>query len=372
MELRTPLYDCHIASGGKMTPFAGYLLPVEYPTGILAEHNAVRTAAGLFDVSHMGEILVAGGDSPEFLNRLFTADISGMSDNTVRYSLLCNPDGGVIDDVLVYRFCSDHHLLVVNAANRQKDYEWLESQMSGSVALRDMSDELALIAIQGPAARDIVLALDYELLTPISPESPLPEKYYHFIEGVYILGVRTLVSRTGYTGEAGYEIYTDPEIAPKIWNRLLKVGKPYGLIPCGLGARDTLRLEAGMPLYGHEMDETISPLDTALGFAVKMDKPDFVGKQGIIARGEPVIKRVGLKITGKGIARENQDVYQQGVRIGRTTSGTFSPFLKYPIAMALVDVNADTDDGDEVEIDIRGRRVAAQVVPLPFYKNTNK
>jgi len=366
MELKTPLYDCHISAGGTMTPFAGYQLPVHYPTGIIAEHNAVRTAAGLFDVSHMGEILIQGEDSLEYMNRVFTNDFSTMLDKTVRYSLICNPSGGIIDDVLVYRFDEHMYLVVVNAVNRQKDYEWFEAQLQGKVYLRDMSDKFAQIAIQGPASKDILMSLDYGLFYSVTPEAPLPEKYYTFHEPVYIYGSSALISQTGYTGEFGYEIYIAPEAAKRVWNSLLEVGKPYGLIPCGLGARDTLRLEASMPLYGHEMDDTVSPFETGLGFGVKMNKPDFIGKQGILSRGEPLLKRVGLKITGKGIAREHQDVYYKGVKTGHTTSGTFAPYLKYPVAMALVSVNVEADA--EVEIDIRGRRVTAEVVGLPFYK----
>ncbi|MDR1814614.1 MAG: glycine cleavage system aminomethyltransferase GcvT [Tannerella sp.] len=356
MELKTPLYEQHVAAGGTIVPFAGYLLPVQYPTGIIAEHNAVRTAAGLFDVSHMGEIEFRGTGALPALNNLLTNDFTSMVDGQVRYSVMCLPDGGCIDDVLVYKVNGEHFIVVVNASNRIKDYKWICEHVAGGVTVEDLSDNVAQIALQGPHSKDIMLALT----------GSLPEKYYHFIDGVMIDGMKCLISQTGYTGEFGYEIYLAPEAAPRLWNLLIEAGKPFGLIPCGLGARDTLRLEAAMPLYGHEMDETISPLETGLGFGVKMNKDDFIGKQGLIARGEPRIKRVGLKVTGRGIAREHQDVFRDGCRIGHTTSGTHAPFLKYPIAMALV--AADTPAGAEVEIDIRGKRVTAEVVPLPFYK----
>ena len=359
MELKTPLYDCHLASGGTIVPFAGYMLPVQYPTGIITEHNAVRTAAGLFDVSHMGEIVFSGKDALKNLNYILTNDFTSMVDGQVRYSVMCNENGGCIDDLIVYRLDEETYWVVVNAANRHKDFEWMKSHASGDVTVEDISDNVAQIALQGSLAKEIMLQL--------VPESDLPAKYYYFHKEVMISGVKCLISQTGYTGEFGYEIYLSNEDAPKMWNLLLETGKGKGLIPCGLGARDTLRLEAAMPLYGHEMDDKISPLEAGLSFGVKMQKENFIGKKALEERGSPKIKRVGLKITGRGIAREHQDIYIGDTLIGQTTSGTHAPYLKYPIAMAYINTNT-VETGTQVEIDVRGRRVAAEVVELPFYK----
>lgn len=359
MEKKTPLYDCHVAYGGTIVPFAGYLLPVQYPAGIIAEHTAVRTAAGLFDVSHMGEVVFSGKDALNNLNYILTNDFTSLADGRVRYSVMCNEEGGCVDDLIVYRLDEETYWVVVNAANREKDVAWMKAHTFGDVSVRDISDDVAQLAIQGPRAGEIMRRL--------VPESSLPGRYYSFLKDVMIGGMKCLISQTGYTGEEGYEIYLSNEDAPRMWNLLLETGKDDGLIPCGLGARDTLRLEAAMPLYGHEMDDNISPLETGLHFGVKMGKDDFVGRKALVERGEPEIKRIGLRITGRGIAREHQDVYAGGKRIGQTTSGTHAPFLKYPIAMALVDMDA-AEIGLQVEIDVRGRRVAAEVVALPFYK----
>ena len=359
MELKTPLYDCHLASKGTIVPFAGYLLPVQYPTGIIAEHNAVRTAAGLFDVSHMGEIKVSGNDALKYLNYLMTNDFTSMKVGQVRYSVMCNEQGGCIDDVIVYKLQEDDYRVVVNAANRHKVFAWMQSRIFGDIMVSDRSDIVAQLALQGPLAK--------EILSHYLSEDELPEKKFTFRHEVFLTGIQCLISQTGYTGEDGYELYMPNDAAPDVWNLLLEAGKDKGLLPCGLGARDTLRLEAAMPLYGHEMDEQISPIETGLKFAVKMDKDDFIGKKALEERGDPAIKRIGLKITGRGIAREHQDVYIGDRLIGHTTSGTHAPFLKYPIAMALVDTHS-VETGSQVEVDVRGRRIAAEVVTLPFYK----
>ncbi|HKM08211.1 MAG TPA: glycine cleavage system aminomethyltransferase GcvT [Sphaerochaeta sp.] len=359
MEKKTPLYECHVRAAGKLVPFAGYLLPVQYETGVITEHMAVRTKAGLFDVSHMGEVLLSGKDALANVQLLVTNDCSHMSDGQVKYSPMCNKAGGVVDDLLVYRKAADSYLIVINAANRYKDVEWMRGHLSGEVEFKDISDEVAQIALQGPRSKSI--------MTKLTEEDNLPVKYYSFKEAVSVDGISCLVSRTGYTGEDGYELYCDNSDAEKLWNVLLEAGKDEGLIPCGLGARDTLRLEAAMPLYGHEMDDTITPLETGLGFAVKMDKGDFIGKAGILAKGAPTITRVGLNITGRGIAREHYPVYYDGREIGKTTSGTHCPFLARPLAMALLDIEY-SKPGTEVEVDVRGRRITAKIVNLPFYK----
>lgn len=363
MEKKTPLYDCHVAAHGKIVPFGGYLLPVQYEAGVIKEHMAVRTACGLFDVSHMGEIVLSGPDALHNVQMLTTNDCSGMYDGQVRYSPMCNEQGGVVDDILVYRINETTYLLVVNAANREKDAAWISSHLSGDVTFRDLSDSIAQLALQGPQA--------VPLLAGLVAEEEIPKKYYSFVQQADVQGIRCLVSRTGYTGELGYELYCAAEEGPKLWNLLLEAGKEQGLIPCGLGARDTLRLEAAMPLYGHEMDDSVSPLETDLGFFVKLEKADFIGKAALVAAGEPSRSRIGLKVTGRGIAREQCPVFAEGKQIGMTTSGTHCPFIGMPVAMALVEKGYG-EIGRAVEIEVRGRKVAAEIIPLPFYKRPKK
>lgn len=373
MERKTHLYDCHIRAGGKMVPFAGYLLPVQYDTGVITEHMAVRTEAGLFDVSHMGEVILKGRDALDNVQRLVTNDCGNMYDGQVKYSPMCNESGGVVDDLLVYKKNQEEYLIVVNAANRFKDVEWMKEHLSGEVEFADISDEISQLALQGPKAK--------EILCKLSGEEELPVKYYSFREHVPVGGIDCLISRTGYTGEDGYELYCRNEDAASLWELLLDAGnydlernakradsqEDYMLIPCGLGARDTLRLEAAMPLYGHEMDDTISPVEMGLGFAVKLEKKEFIGKEGILARGTPTRTRVGLNITGRGIAREACAVYKDNQAVGATTSGTHCPYLGRPVAMALIET-AYSEPGTLVEVEVRGRRIAAEVVSLPFYK----
>ena len=357
-ERRTPLYAVHIASGAKMVPFAGYSMPVQY-SGVIAEHMAVRTHAGLFDVSHMGEVLFEGRDALANLQKLMTNDFTGMQNGRVRYTLMCNGDGGIVDDLVVCKYSDEKYVAVVNASNRAKDVAWMKEHSFGDVVIDDMSDRVSQIALQGPASK--------EILSRLADPALLPAKYYTFADAVDVGGISALVSQTGYTGEFGYELYISNEDAPKLWQMLIEAGSDLGLVPAGLGARDTLRLEAGMPLYGHEMNEIITPFEAGLNFVVKMDKDDFIGKSALIAKSEPSRRRVGLAMTGRGIARENETVYAGDAQIGRTTSGTHCPYLAKAVAMAMLDV-AYTSAGTVVEVDVRGRRVAAEVVPLPFYK----
>ncbi len=385
MELKTPLYQKHLEAGGKIVPFAGYLLPVQYGTGVIAEHMAVRTSAGLFDVSHMGEITLAGPDALANINYLVTNDCTDMVDGQVRYSPMCYENGGVVDDLMVYRCRQDRYLLVVNASNRHKDARWIEEHLTGEVEFKDISDTIAQIALQGPKS--------YDILKKLCNEGDIPAKYYYFKQdvSVHIPGgvagdgpiavfssdgtaaapkpdvITCVVSKTGYTGEDGYELYCANEDAPLLWQALLEAGEEYGLIPCGLGARDTLRLEAAMPLYGHEMDENITPVETGLGYFVKLNKDDFIGKHALVAKGEPTQKRVGLKMTGRGIAREECPVWLEDRQIGITTSGTHCPYLNHAVAMAMVKVPYSAV-GTEVEVEVRGRKIAAEIVKLPFYK----
>jgi aminomethyltransferase len=358
-----------------MVPFAGYLLPVQYETGVITEHMAVRTAAGLFDVSHMGEVLLKGKDALKNVQHLVSNDCGHMYDGQVKYSPMCNESGGVVDDLLVYQKNSEEYLIVINAANRFKDVEWMKAHLIGEVEFRDISDNISQLALQGPRSK--------EILSKLVAKELLPDKYYSFRDEIPVAGIVCLVSKTGYTGEDGYELYCRNEDAAKLWQVLLTAGnydtesnskradttEDYVLIPCGLGARDTLRLEAAMPLYGHEMDDTISPLETGLGFAVKTEKEDFIGKEGILARGEPARTRVGLNITGRGIAREACPVYYNNEQIGVTTSGTHCPYLGRPVAMALIDI-VHSELGTQLDVDVRGRRITAEVVALPFYKRT--
>jgi len=356
---KTSLYESHRACKAKIINYADFLLPEQYPTGIIAEHNAVRKAAGLFDVSHMGEIFFSGKDALKNLNFLLANDFTSMVDGQVRYSVMCNREGGSIDDMIIYRFDEENYLAVVNAANTIKDHGWMVAHSFGDVSVDNVSDSIAQIALQGPLAKDILLKL--------VPESDLPAKYYTFRKDVLVGGMKCLISQTGYTGEAGYELYMSNEDAPDIWDILLAAGKDKGLKPCGLGARDTLRLEAGMPLYSHELSEIISPLECGLDFSVQLSKDDFIGKEALLRSPVPDSKRIGLRVTGRGIARERQRVFFDNKHIGMTTSGTHAPFLKIPIAMANV-LTDSVEIGMTVEIDIRGRRTTAEVIPLPFYK----
>lgn len=358
MEKKTPLYERHVSMQGRIVPFAGYLLPVQYSAGLVPEHLAVRTKAGLFDVSHMGEILITGKDALKNVNRIFTNDFSGMYDGQVRYSPMCNDNGCVLDDMIIMKYTDEKYLAVVNASNREKDAEWIGKNITGDTEMKDISDDYAQVALQGPASENILMK--------ITAKDNIPVKYYTFIADVPVAGVNCTISRTGYTGEHGYEILCAPADAEKLWDALLEAGKPDGLIPCGLGARDTLRLEAGMPLYGHEMDETVSPLEAGLSFAVKMTKDDFIGKKALekpVAR-----KRIGIKVTSRGIVRENSNVFSEGLLIGKTTSGTLLPYCDYAGAMALINASADVKTGTAVSVDVRGRILDAEVITLPFYK----
>ncbi len=359
MEKKTPLYDLHLTLKGRMVPFAGYLLPVQYETGVITEHKAVREACGLFDVSHMGELRIHGKDALRTINLLLTNDFSDLETGRVRYSPMCNAAGGIVDDLIVYKFADDDYLLVVNAANKDKDAAWIRSHLVGDAQMDDLSDSYAQLALQGPKSK--------EILSKVAGVEAFPTKYYSFVPDMMVAGVPCLVSRTGYTGEFGYELYCAPDHAVKLAEALLEAGAELGLVPCGLGARDTLRLEAGMPLYGHEMNDEITPLEAGLDFFVKMNKPDFIGKSALVEKGEPELTRVGLMLVDRGIAREHNDVYVNDQKIGETTSGTLAPYLNKAVAMARIDKKYAAP-GIEVVIDVRGRKLKAEVVPMPFYQ----
>lgn len=355
---KTSLCDTHIKYGGKMVPFAGWYMPVQYK-GVIDEHMNVRTKVGMFDVSHMGEIVVKGPDALKNLNLLLTNDFNGMHDGQARYSPMCNEEGGVVDDLIAYKKNDNEYLLVVNAANKDKDFAWILAHKTGDVEVTDISATVGQIALQGPLAKQVLLKL-------VRPED-IPAEYYACVFDVPLCGTTAMISTTGYTGEDGVEIYMPWDQAPVIWEALMEAGAEEGIMPCGLGARDTLRLEAGMPLYGHEMDDTISPKEAGLGMFVKMDKDDFIGKAALEAMGMPKRRKVGLKVTGRGIVREHQDVFLDGEKIGVTTSGTFCPFLNGAYANALVDAD-HREIGTKVEVDVRGRRVECEIVKSQFYK----
>ena len=355
---KTPLYDEHVKCGGKMVEFGGYILPVQYQTGVIKEHMAVRTACGLFDVSHMGEVLVQGPDAVANLNHLLTNDYTVMKDGKARYSPMCYENGGTVDDLIVYKVHDNDYFVVVNAANKDKDFAWMTEHRFGDVVMKDVSAEYGQIALQGPKAEKI--------LRKLAKEEDIPKGYYSAVFDGKVGDIPCIISRTGYTGEDGFEFYMAAADAPAMWNLLLENGKEESLIPCGLGARDTLRLEASMPLYGHELSEEISPVAAGLGHFVKTDKEEFIGKDAIIAAGTPARKRVGLKVTGKGIIREHQEVMIGDRLVGMTTSGTHCPYIGYPVAMAMLDADIPAE-GAQVEAVVRGRRVAAETVKLPFY-----
>lgn len=358
--MKTPLYGRHVRLGGRMTDFAGYALPVQYE-GVLAEHAAVRTAAGLFDVSHMGEVSAEGPQAAAFIENLVTNTLDGMADGQIRYSPMCREDGGAVDDLLVYRRGPERYLLVVNAANRAGDLAFMRSRNPTGAVLEDISDGIAQLALQGPLAARI--------LEKLTDPAALPARYYTFRENVAVAGVLCLVSRTGYTGEDGYELYCPAGRGPALWDALMEAGRPGGLTPCGLGARDTLRLEAAMPLYGHELSETISPLEAGLERFVRLDKPGFIGREALLRQREAGLprRRTGIVLTGRGIAREGAPVYADGRRVGAVTSGTWSPTLRQAVAMALVEPSFAAA-GRDVEVEVRDRPIGARTVRLPFYK----
>lgn len=352
----TPLYDLHIAQGGKVIDFGGWALPVQY-SSILAEHKAVRECAGLFDVSHMGEVVVHGNDAYDFLQKVLTNDIESMVPGRCRYSAMCYEDGGTVDDILVCMYAKDHYLLVVNASNSDKDFEWLKSHVFGDVKLENQSAAWGQLALQGPRFMEVLEA---------AKVGEVPAKYYTFVPESTVGGIPCMIARTGYTGETGVEIYSKAEDTAAIYRALMAAGEPIGMLPCGLGARDTLRFEASMPLYGHELTKDITPLECGINFAVKLEKSFFIGKESL----QNPLKRVriGLKLTDRGVAREHSDVYAGDKKVGFVTSGGVAPTLGGNYAMALIDIAHEGDA--EFEIDVRGRKIGAQKVEMPFYKRS--
>ena len=364
--LRTQLYQEHILAGGQIVDFGGWALPLQY-SGILEEVEAARRRAGLFDVSHMGEIIVEGPQALSWLDTVLTNDISKVVDNQVVYTFMCYPHGGVVDDLLVYRYGPQKFLLVVNASNTQKDWEWLNQHIIPDVTLDNSSAVTGQLAIQGPLAQEVLQKLTTYRLDDLG--------FFRFADSVEIAGVPVLVSRTGYTGEDGFELYCRVEDTVRLWQEIIREGEPQGIIPCGLGARDTLRFEAGLPLYGHEISQEITPLEAKLGFFVKLKKQgDFMGKAALVALKEKGLSRrlAGLTMVDKGIPREGYRVFNsEGQDVGYVTSGSFSPTLNASVANVLVTADS-IQEGTILWVGVRKRRLKAKVTKLPFYQREAK
>ncbi|MEM3617201.1 MAG: glycine cleavage system aminomethyltransferase GcvT [Candidatus Bathyarchaeia archaeon] len=362
---KTQLYEIHKKTA-KMTEFAGFEMPLWYK-GITEEHLAVRNSVGVFDVSHMGRVIITGKDAVSFLNYVITNDVTALTPNSALYSVMCNEKGGIIDDFVVSRLEEEKFLLVPNATNREKDFNWLVKKAEGfNVEVEDVSDKVAMFAVQGPNAEKTLQTICIADLNKIERFKCATAK---------LADVDVFLSRTGYTGEDGFEVYVwnapidKPDNAINLWNAILKAGKPFGIEPCGLGARDTLRLEAGLCLYGNDIDESITPLEARLSFVVKFQKDSFIGKSALLKQKEEGIekRRVGLQMIEKGIPRQGFQIYdEKGENIGQVTSGTFSPLLKCGIAMAYIQTPY-AQEGNIVNVEIRGKMAKAKVVPFPFY-----
>ncbi|MCM3161715.1 glycine cleavage system aminomethyltransferase GcvT [Metabacillus litoralis] len=358
---RTPLYDVYKNYGAKTIDFGGWDLPVQF-SSIKEEHEAVRTKAGLFDVSHMGEVEVRGEDSLAFLQKISTNDVSLLKNGGAQYTAMCYEDGGTVDDLLIYKKADHDYLLVINASNIEKDVDWLTTNLFGDVSIKNVSDDLALLALQGPFAEKVLQTLTDTDLTDI--------KFFKFKDDVNVAGVKALVSRTGYTGENGFELYCAANDAITLWEKILEAGKEDGALPCGLGARDTLRFEATLPLYGQELSKDITPIEAGIGFAVKTNKEaDFNGKAVLKDQKEngAARKLVGIELIEKGIPRHGYEVFVNGEEVGVVTTGTQSPTLGKNIGLALLKTEF-TELGTEVEVQVRKKRLKAVVVATPFYK----
>ncbi|MCE1247488.1 MAG: glycine cleavage system aminomethyltransferase GcvT [Firmicutes bacterium] len=369
---KTALYERHVEANAKMAEFAGYMMPIEYPSGIIKEHELVRSSAGLFDLSHMGEIEIRGEWAEELVQYIIANDISALLPGSVIYTPVCNHQGGVVDDVLVYKM-EDRIMLVVNASNKDKVHKWLMDQERWfcsqperySCLVVDRSEKLSIIAIQGPKAE--------EILQKVTPVNLSEIGYYTFVKGG-ICKSEGIISRTGYTGEDGFELYVPNEDAVAIWDTVLDAGREYGLAPIGLGARDTLRFEAKYPLYGHELNDDRTPFESGIGWAVKLEKNDFIGKDPLkkFETEKPARKMIGFEMKKPGIARKDHKVFNaEGKEIGVVTSGSFSPSLKKNLGLAVVD-RKGIKIGTQINIEIRGRMVPAQVIKTPFYKGSVK
>lgn len=354
---KTPIFPLYEKYGAKTIDFGGWDLPVQF-SGIKAEHEAVRTDAGLFDVSHMGEVAVQGPESLAFLQKVLSNDISKLKIGKAQYNIMCYETGGVVDDLVIYMRADDDYLLVVNASNTEKDFEWLEKHASEGVNVQNVSADYGQLALQGPNAEAILATLTDADLASLT--------FFGFVDNVEVAGVTALISRSGYTGEDGFEIYTKASDTPQVWEAILE----KGVLPIGLGARDTLRFEANLALYGQELTQDISPLEAGVGFAVKLQKEaDFIGKQALLAQKEAGLSRksVGIELIDRGIPRHDYKVFAGDKEIGIVTSGTQSPTLGKNLGLALIDIDYTALD-TEVEVEVRNKKLKAKVVPTPFYK----
>lgn len=354
---KTPFFEIHQKNNAKIVDFGGFLMPIQFK-GIMEEHKRVRSTAGLFDVTHMGEFEVRGKDALTFLQKVTTNDVSKLETNQVQYSCMCYDDGGIVDDLLIYRLPT-HWMLVVNATNIDKDFKWLEDHLSGDVELKDVSDDTALLALQGPDAERILSQLTDVDLSNL--------RFYWSTFG-NVAGVDLLFSRTGYTGEDGFELYIKSESGVKLWNALMDAGKKFDLEPIGLGARDSLRLEMKYMLYGNDIDQNTNPLEAGLGWIVKLDKGDFIGKEPIVIMKRDGIKRklVPFVLKGKGFPRKGYEIHKNNEKIGFVTSGTFSPSLEKGIGLGYVKVD-HSKKGEKLDIIIRGKSEKAEIIKPPFY-----
>lgn len=360
---KTALNEAHRRAGGKMIDFGGWDMPIQYPAGTLEEHLRVRTAAGLFDVSHMGEIEVSGPEALALLQSLTPNDAALLADGQIQYSVLTTPSGTFVDDILIHRFGPDRFFLCVNASNSDKDFAWIcDHRAKFDVEVKNCSANYTQIALQGPKS--------LEILQPMADVDLSAIKYYWFTNGL-IDGVPAIIARTGYTGEDGFELYFDPDESERIWEKILEAGKPSGLLPCGLAARNTLRLEAKMALYGNDIDDTTTVLEADLGRICKFNKGDFIGRDHLLAQKQSGLTRklVGFEMIDKGIARDHYPILVEGREAGIVTSGSPAPFLKKNIGLAYLPIES-TGIGTHFEIDVRGRKLAAQVVKTPFYQRS--
>ena len=353
---KTPLFERHIALGGKIVDFGGWALPVQYPSGILEECKAVRERCGLFDVSHMGEVDIFGADAYAYVQKMVTNDVTTMTPGRCRYAVMCYENGGAVDDVLIYKFADDHYMFIVNAGNTDKDFAWMQENVFGDVRVENNSAKWGQLALQGPAHQAVLDAAGFE--------GEIPAKYYTFTECMKVAGIPCLVSRTGYTGEDGVELYCAAEDTVRLHEALCEAGKVCDMLPCGLGARDTLRFEASMPLYGHEMNETITPVECGLDFAIKLKKEYFIGIEAL--KQPRTRKRIGLKLVGKGIARPEAEVLCNGEVVGVVTSGGPAPAVGGNYVMCLV--KEEADEAGKWAVSVRGREIECEFAPMSFYK----
>ena len=355
---KTPLYEWHASNSNNIVPFGGFLLPVYY-SSIVEEHLNVRSKAGLFDVSHMGEFIISGPASEKFMQLVTINDVSKIGSGQAQYNAMCDKNGGIIDDVIIYKK-KNEFMMVVNASNIDKNFDWLESLLIEDVVLKNKSMDIGLIAIQGPSSRKILQSLVNQDISNL--------RFYEFIDGIDIIGNETLISRTGYTGELGYEIYSNPESLKKIWEKLIKEGSQHGLMPAGLGCRDTLRLEMNYLLYGNDIDQKTNPIEAGLGWITKFDKGDFIGRESIIQKKDKISKRIFcFSMLDRAIPRRGCDIIYDDKSIGNVTSGTMSPMIKNGIGIGYIE-KSHYKLHSRIKINIRGKLKEAKIVDPPFYK----